>query len=136
MQWGPCYSLTRVQELFAGRESMNVDDLLELDISARDKLWVILRPDIIPEKGLHELACIYAEEALNCERAAGCEPDPALWAAIAAKRAWLRGDIADEQLHAARDAARHAARHVARDRSAATTEWQLQQAIAVIRGEL
>jgi hypothetical protein len=51
---------------------------------------------------LHEFACWCAEIALQAERAAGREPDPRSWAAIEAKRAWLRGEIDDQALAAAR----------------------------------
>jgi hypothetical protein len=53
-------------------------------------------------KLLHSFACLVAEQALLRERAAGREPDPRLRAAIEAKRAWLRGEIDDLALDAAR----------------------------------
>jgi hypothetical protein len=58
---------------------------------------------------LHEFACWCAEQALLKEREAGREPDPRSWAAIEAKRKWLRGEITDSELEAARDAALAAA---------------------------
>lgn len=58
---------------------------------------------------LHEFACETAERLLLAERAAGREPDPRSWAAVAAKRAWLRGELDDTALDAARSAARSAA---------------------------
>jgi hypothetical protein len=58
---------------------------------------------------LHEFACWCAEQALLQEREAGREPDPRSWAAIEAKRKWLRGEITDSELVAARDAALDAA---------------------------
>jgi hypothetical protein len=54
---------------------------------------------------LHEFACWCAEQALLKEREAGREPDPRSWAAVEAKRKWLRGEITDSELAAARDAA-------------------------------
>ena len=59
---------------------------------------------------LHEMACLCAEQALSLVP----NPDPRSIAAIAAKRAWVKGEITDAQLYAARDAARDAAR-AARD---------------------
>lgn len=47
---------------------------------------------------LHEFAVWCAERALERERAAGREPDPRSWAALDAKRRWLRGEISDEDL--------------------------------------
>ena len=64
---------------------------------------------------LHEFACYCAEWALKNERDAGREPDSRSWAAIEAKRAWLRGEITDDELAAARAAAWAAARYAARD---------------------
>lgn len=58
---------------------------------------------------LHEFACWCAEQALLKEREAGREPDQRSWAAIEAKRKWLRGEITDSELEAARDAALAAA---------------------------
>ena len=71
----------------------------------RRPLW---GKDISPE--LNEWACCNAEVALLVAEV----DDPRSWAAIEAKRAWLRGEISDEELGAARDAARAAARDAAR----------------------
>jgi len=54
---------------------------------------------------LHEFACRCAERFIEGEGI----PDPRSVAGIAAKRAWLRGEMTDEQLAAARAAARAAA---------------------------
>jgi hypothetical protein len=98
----PCeeYSRERLEELWAGRESLSALDILALDIPDADKLWGVLREQLIPAPVLHELACRFAEAALIREREASREPDPRSWAAIEAKRAWLRGEITDEQLQA------------------------------------
>jgi hypothetical protein len=50
---------------------------------------------------LHEFACLCAEDALTLV----ANPDSRLAAAIAAKRAWIRGEITDRQLDAAELAA-------------------------------
>ena len=54
---------------------------------------------------LHEMACWSAERTLELIK----NPDPRSVAAIAAKRAWVRGEITDKKLDAARDAAWDAA---------------------------
>ena len=59
---------------------------------------------------LHEFACLCAEDALKVAKV----EDPLCFAAIAAKRAWLRGEITDSELYAARAAARAAAMDAAR----------------------
>ena len=60
---------------------------------------------------LHEFACQVAEKALK----AAIVTDKRCWAAIEAKRKWLRGEINKDDLDAAWDAARAAARAAARD---------------------
>ena len=64
---------------------------------------------------LHEFACWCAEQALLREREAGQEPDPRSWAAIDAKRKWMRGEITDSELAAAWDAAWDAASAAVRE---------------------
>jgi hypothetical protein len=54
---------------------------------------------------LHEFMCWSGEQALLGEREAGREPDKQSWAAIEAKRKWLKGEATDEELDAAGDAA-------------------------------
>ena len=54
---------------------------------------------------LNEWACCNAEVALLVAEV----EDPRSWNVIEAKRAWLRGEISDEELDTARDAARDAA---------------------------
>jgi hypothetical protein len=70
---------------------------------------------------LHEFACWCAEQALLREREAGQKPNPRIWAAIEAKRKWLRGEITDSELETAKDAARDAAKTAAV--AAAYTAW-------------
>ncbi len=107
LSWNPCdppYNLERVTELFAGRETLAALDILDLDIPPEDRLWAILREELIPAPTLHELACRFAEAVLPIyERMHPGDNRPR--AAITAKRAWLRGEITDEQLQAARAAA-------------------------------
>ena len=78
---------------------------------------------------LHEFACQVAEIALAVAEV----DDKRCWSAINAKRAWLRGDITTQKLHAAwyaaRDAARDAARYAARD-AAWDAAWAAARAAA------
>ena len=77
-------------------------DIIDLDeIEDDEKLKLVLRPELIDEKTLHEFSCRCAERAL----ARIDNPDPRSLAAIAAKRAWLRGEISDDELKAAQAAA-------------------------------
>ena len=107
LSWGPCenYTRERIEELFTGRKTVAVQDILSMDIPARDRLWAVLREELVPATILHEFMCWCAEQALVREREAGREPDPRSWAAIEAKRAWLRGEIDGKVLAAAWEAA-------------------------------
>jgi hypothetical protein len=83
---------------------------------------------------LHEFACWCAEQSLLAERAAGREPDPRSWAAIDAKRKWLRGEVSDKELESAARSAAESARSAARSaarleaRSAWSATWSNQTA--------
>jgi hypothetical protein len=114
LSWDPCEGYTEevIAGLFAGRKAMTALDMLDLDIPDEDRLWAVLREDLIDAPMLHEFACWCAEGALSEQRKRGREPDPRSWAAIAAKREWLRGETADDEaLYAAESAAEDAARH-------------------------
>src|ERR1035438_6765946 len=78
----------------------------KLAASERTILWI---GDIGPI--LHEAACVFAERALRIAKVT----DPRSWAAIDAKRKWLRGEITDKALAAASAAAWDAAWDAARD---------------------
>ena len=60
--------------------------------------------DLIPKEVCNEFACRCAERALGNIK----DPDPRSVAAIAAKRAWMKGEISDAKLDAAWDAAYNA----------------------------
>ena len=114
--FGPCWLETREgRERFAKvaalRDEWTAYDVLALpDVSAKDKLWSVLREEFIDDPVLHEYACRCAEYALSLID----NPDPRSVAAIEAKRKWLRGEIDDSALDAARDAAWGAAWYAAR----------------------
>jgi len=108
MAWEPCqeYTRERVEALFAGREALTAADIVNLvDIPALDKMFAILHPEFLTEQQAHYLACDFAETALPAfERLFPTDTAPRL--AVEAKRAWIRGEISDEELIAARAAAR------------------------------
>jgi len=82
-----------------------LEDTDKLAGTHRKCLWML---DI--DKILHEFACQVAEQALKAANVI----DKRCWAAIEAKRAWLKGEISDKQLKAAWDAAWDAAGAAAR----------------------
>ena len=105
-EFGPCWLETaagrkryaRVAEM---RDEWSALDVLALDgVSNKDKLWAVLREEFIDAPVLHEYACRCAEYALTFVR----EPDSRSIAAIEAKRKWLRGEISNDDLTAARAA--------------------------------
>ena len=96
---GPILTLCEVWGEFAEQSDKIVAEY-------RRPLW---GKDISTE--LNEWACCNAEVALLVAEI----EDSRCWEAIEAKRAWLRGEISDKELAAARDAARAAARDAARD---------------------
>ena len=89
----------------AMRDEWSALDILRLDeVDAEDRLWLVLREELIDAPILHEFACRCAERALSRID----KPDERSIAAIEAKRKWLRGEISDKELAAAWDAARSA----------------------------
>lgn len=109
--FGPCWLETvkgrgKFARIAAIRNEWTALDVLNLpDVSAQDKLWSVLREEFIKAPILHEFACRCAEYVLSFVK----NPDPRSIAAIEAKRKWLRGEITDTELYAARDAAWYAA---------------------------
>ena len=104
--FGPCWLETaagrqRYARVAAMRNEWSALDVLALDgVSNEDKLWAVLREEFIDAPVLHEYACRCAEYALTFVR----EPDSRSIAAIEAKRKWLRGEISNDDLTAARAA--------------------------------
>ena len=109
----PCWlkeegSRERLERIAARKKEWTALDVLRLpddEVTPADKLWAVLREEFVDARTLHEFACICAERALTL---AGVT-DERCWNAIKAKRAWLRGEICDDELDAAWAAASAAA---------------------------
>ena len=100
----------------AMRDEWSAIDILRLDeVNAEDRLWLVLREELIDAPILHEFACRCAERALSRID----KPDERSIAAIEAKRKWLSGEIPEEAMDAALDEAWTAARSAA----ARAAEW-------------
>lgn len=96
----------------AMRDKWSAIDILQLDeVEAEDRLWLVLREELIDAPILHEFGCRCAERAL----ARINKPDARSVAAIEAKRRWLRGEVPDEALLAARNVAWRAERYAAKE---------------------
>ena len=166
LSWGPCGEYDTSNKIIAKTDDdwpKTPIEIASLDIPAADRLWVLLRPEIISEKRLHLLACDFAEDVLHIfETKYPDDIRPRL--AIDIKRMWVAGGVTDAELDAAgaaagaaawaardaawaaRDAARAAAWDAARDaawaaRAAARDaardaawEKQLQMVLDVLEG--
>jgi chemotaxis protein histidine kinase CheA len=112
--FNPCSSGVN-EYIEAGYENFSgtVLEFLNLNkVSIKNRLWVVLRPEIISENDLHELACKFAESVLHIfEKEYPEDKRPRL--AIEAKRKWLKKEITDSELDAARVAVWNAARDAA-----------------------
>lgn len=112
LEFDPCYlydpeKKALMESIAQRQEHWSAMDILEMEnIPAEDRLWAVLREELIDAPILHEFACRCAERALSRIE----NPDPRSLRAIEVKRTWLRGEATDEELAAAQDAAR-AARH-------------------------
>ena len=130
-EFGPCWLETaagrqRYARVAAMRDEWSALDVLALDgVSNEDKLWAVLREEFIDAPVLHEYACRCAEYALTFVR----EPDSRSIAAIEAKRKWLRGEISNDDLTAARAAAWDAACDAA-NAAARAAAWAAANAAA------
>ena len=90
----------------AMRDEWSALDILRLDeVDAEDRLWLVLREELIDAPILHEFACRCAERALSRID----KPYEPSVAAIEAKRKWMRGEIPNDEMTAERAAARDAA---------------------------
>ena len=129
----PCadYPRDRVAQLMAGRESVTARDVLGASIPAEDKLWLVLREEILDARTLRELACDFAQAALDAyggDEKSQQAIDLALGAAAGVvdastlEAAWA---AAGEAAWAAEAAAREAARAAGAARAAAgAAAWE------------
>lgn len=130
LSWDPCddgdkdYSDRAVLvDLAKGKTSASALDILAMrHIPAADRLWLVLRPALVPEYTLHVFATKCADRALRREKRKGRAVDLRSRAAIKAKLRWLRNEIDNDQLGAARAAAWAAAGSAALD-AAWTAAW-------------
>jgi hypothetical protein len=122
LKFGPCYSKKQIKEIAGSKKRWSALDILSLeDVPAQDRLWAVLREELIPAPILHEFACRCAEDALKLIN----KPDPRSTEAIRVKRLWVKGEATDEELAAAWDAAWAAARA-----AACTAAWAAARAAA------
>ena len=135
LEFGPCYlddpkEKALMDSIAQRQDRWTALDILELEeIPDEDKLWCVLREELIEPEKLHEFACRCAERALSRIE----HPDPRSVAAIEAKRAWMKGEISDAELASAWAAAWAAVRAAAWDAARAATwdaAWDAARAAA------
>jgi hypothetical protein len=84
-------------------EGTAIDILKAEEIPAQDRLWCVLRPEVIDEKTLRLFACWCAREALKL--IPKDKVDPRSIAAIETSERFAHGKATKKELSAARDAA-------------------------------
>jgi len=101
-RWGACYSDTKIAALVPD-EGLTPTEIAALAIPASDRLWVLLREELVSHRDLRILACNWAEAACH---AAGWADERSL-AAIAVARRYAVGEATEAELvEAASDASR------------------------------
>ncbi len=119
LKMGWCYDEKKLRDIAGEKQEWSALDILNLpDVPEKDKLFAVLNVELIDEPIMHEFACRCAERALSKI----AKPNPRSVAVIAAKRAWLKGEITDDELRAAQDAAWDAAL-VAAGEAAGEAAW-------------
>jgi hypothetical protein len=111
MSWEPCYDPAERGYCARDWTGTALDILRAEQVSHEDRLWIVARSEVLPDRLLHDFAIWCAEQAL----ALIDDPDPRSLKALEVKRAWLDGNATDEELSAARAAAWAAARAAALD---------------------
>jgi hypothetical protein len=114
--WWPCdaYTERRITDLFAGRERMTGEAILDLTIPVEDRFWAVLHAPLLTEAQQRLFAADVAEHVLHLyERDYPQDGRPR--AAIVAARRFARGEIGAAARDAAWAAAGDAARTAAGD---------------------
>jgi len=115
LDFNPCseYTEEKIAQLFKAvgcKKYVTVGKLFEANIPHEDFLWLILRPEFIPEKQLHEIAIWCAEKIAMPIWEKYYPDDKRPQNAIKVKKAWLKGKATSEELAAVWAAGEAAAR--------------------------
>ena len=98
--WGACYTDEKIAALVQA-DGLTPLEIAKLDIPAEDRLWLLLREEIIPARELRLLACDWAEKA--CEKT-GWTDERSLYATAIARR-FVAGNATEAELAEARSEA-------------------------------
>ena len=106
--WGPCheYGSARVKALVP--RGMTPLEILDIAIPIENRLWVVLRFEVLTESQLRLFAVLCAERALRLARRIGQEPDKRSWEACRVARLHAQGKATDKELAVAVHAASRA----------------------------
>lgn len=116
----PCYireAPGKLTKLAAGRESVDLFDVLDLPISFEDKTWLLFRDRFIPPHVLRLIACAFVRETPlpDGRKVWDLLTDERSRAAVEVAERFARGSASESELTVARDAAWAAAWADARD---------------------
>ena len=116
--WGACYDDARIDELVPEAGLTPLEIALD-NVPVEDRLWVLLREELIPARDLRLLACGWAEAAC---KAAGWNDERSL-AAIAVGWRHAVGEATEDELAAAWTEAWLSARSARSARSSVRSLW-------------
>ncbi len=133
--WSPCGGWTdeRIRAVFRehGKRSATPLEIAKCsEIPAIDRLWLLLRPEILPERVLRLFACWCADRALKQEQTNGREPDKRSWEAVRVARRFAADHATRDELSAAESSARSAARSAESAWSAWSATWSAAMSAA------
>lgn len=98
-EWNACYHDEDLAAVFGKRKAFTPFEICELNIPPKDKLWVLLRPEIIPPDQLYALAAKLTLALLNADSDRGHGARRARADAVMlAHREWRRGKLTDKEL--------------------------------------
>lgn len=95
-------------EAFAGLQSLTPAEVLDLDLPAEDRLWVVLRPEVLCERSMRLIACDVATWVLRHYEAYRPDDDRPRRAIETARR-FAVGEATQKELEFAAESARYAA---------------------------
>ena len=107
LSWRPCHGAAGTRRIMRGlpRKMTALDVLRHEAATPADRLWCVLRSDVLSERTMRLFAAWCARTALDAGRAAGREPDPRSCAAVEIAERYALGNADDRELRAAYAAA-------------------------------
>ena len=107
LSWRPCHGEAGTRRIMRGlpRQMNAIDVLRHGAATPADRLWCVLRSDVLSERTLRLFAAWCARTALDAERTAGREPDPRSCAAVKVAERYALGKATEGELRDAYAAA-------------------------------